>query len=190
MTEQSQSPQKRLAKAVRWIRRILIVGMVVTIALVWRNYEFEFLDAERHAAVAGKVRDGAILIYTRIDEDTVLGEGTLVEAHVQVAGSLADRLGRTEGRILSEIRGLPGMVVSWLEKDDERREILLDGRRTFAVLRVTWQEALDASAKIREGPIPAGHFLLINPAVDGEALDSRHVGLVPRAALLRKAGWL
>jgi hypothetical protein len=53
-----------------------------------------------------------------------------------------------------------------------------------------WQEGVAAELRVEDGlVIPAGHFLLINPAVEVE-LDSRQVGLIPRSALRRKASYL
>jgi len=82
------------------------------------------------------------------------------------------------------------MHVSWLDVGDGFIELQLDGERTFAKLRVGWQEEVPDGLRIVEGRIPDRHYILINPAVDADAVDSRRVGMLRRSQLVRKVAWL
>ena len=108
---------------------------------------------------------------------------------VKVPPLLVQRIGKEEGGLLTEIGGMPGMVISFAPQSDGSVELLLDGKRTYATMRLEWQMGIPHHVQVREGPIPEGHFLLLNPNVEA-SLDSRQVGLVARSQLQRKAGHL
>ena len=180
---------ERLVRLLWWLRRLALVVAVIFVALIFRWYDFERLADAQWEALSGKVRRGAFLVFATVDADTQLGVGSLVEASVDVPPALAQRIGRDRGVILSVIRGLPGSVVTF-ERAARHVEIRVDGEDTGAVMELSWQRDVAATLRVREGPIPDGHYLLINPAVDAEAVDSRKVGLIPRAAMTRKASYL
>ncbi len=181
---------ERLLKLLRWLRRLGTVAVVVLMALMIRWYDFEKLADEQWEALRGKVRRGAFLVFGVVDEDTVLGAGSIVEARVTVPPKLARSMGRREGAILSEVRAVPGSMLTFKPAPGGMMELQVDGELTGARFDPAWQEDVAEGLKLREGPLPDGCYLLINPAVDAEAVDSRKVGLVTRDALLRKASHL
>lgn len=181
---------ERLQGWLVWARRVGILSMVVIAGLIVRWYDFESLADAQWPALEGKVRQGAFLIFKKVDEDTLLGDGSLVEAHVVVPPVLSKRIGRNDGVILTTIAGVPGDVIHLEPLADGRVELHVNGEPTGANMWLSWQDGVAPQIRINGGPIPQGLVLLLNPAVDAEAIDSRKVGLVPRAALLRKASYL
>lgn len=199
MTESTSTPDERpqrldqkLNRWVRWFRRVAVVAMVVIAGMIFRIYDFETLKDAQWEALQGKqrMRRQAFLIFKRIDEDTKLGVGSLVEARVQVPPNLAKRIGRDEGGILSEIAGVPGMSISLEPQTDGTIMINVDGESTGSTFELGWQMGIAHHLQIRDGPIPEGYYLLLNPNPDAEAIDSRKVGLVPFERLERKASHL
>ncbi len=180
---------KRLERWLRWIRRVSILGMVVIVGLIVRWYDFEKLADAQWRALRGEVRQGAFLIFQDVDEDTVLGKGSLVEAHVELPPKLASLYKRDEGPILTIVKGTAGDIITFEPLGGQRVELRLNGK-PITEMEAWWQEDVAAELRVEDGlVIPVGHFLLINPAVEVE-LDSRQVGLIPRSALRRKASYL
>jgi hypothetical protein len=186
LDQQAQLPH-RFNRGLRWVRRILMMAMGVTIVVFLRRYEITQLDDSLHEALEGRIRKGAVLFIAQVDEDTELGVGSLVEAHVDVPPAQQSRIGRQEGLLMSEIRGEPGMLLA-LEARNGRMEILIDGHSVGASVPLEWIEDVEGDRRLRPGPIPPDHYLLLNPNRAVPA-DSRMYGLVPRSRL-RKVGHL
>ena len=157
---------KRVAGWLRWTRRLSILSMVVIAGLIVRWYDFEKLADAQWRALRGEVRQGAFLIFQDVDEDTVLGEGSLVEAYVKLPPKLAGLYQRDEGPILTTVKGTAGDVITFEPLGGKRVELRLNGK-PIAEMEVWWQEGVPDGLRVEDGlAIPSGHFLLINPAVE------------------------
>lgn len=187
-----QRADQKAARVVRLLSRLAVVGMVVAVGLIVRSYDFERLDDAQWTPLEGKdgLARGSYLIFKGVEGGTVIGVGSLVEARVSVPPRLAKRLGQDEGLILTEVAGTPGMAITFELQEDGRVELLLDGASIQARMELPRQLDVPHHLQVREGPIPDGYYLLINPNVDADAIDSRLVGLIARDRLLRKASYL
>ncbi len=168
-----------------WILGISAAVLILGLAMFAWRYDVESLDAGA-AGVRGLIRSGAVVVFGPVDEDAALGEGSLVEA-VVVNGQPGGGEGEgARGRILSRIAAGPGQLIRLEPRSGGRTEILIDGRRTWALL----EPAAGSTGPLREGPVPEGTYLLLNPDPDAPAVDSRQLGCIPRSAIVRKVlGW-
>lgn len=169
-----------------WIVRGLLMAGLLVAALILRRYDFARLDESAGIALATAVRGGAFLILRPVDGDTPLGAGSLVEAYAVIPEELATGLPQREGLIYSRIAAAPGSILSFEERSGGEYEILVDGRRTFANFTPRAPLRDDSGRALREGPVPDGFFLLLNPNLLAPAWDSRRLGLFHRSDLRRR----
>ena len=160
----------RARRIVSWARRILLLAIVLLVALFVRRYDVTHLPQDE-LSLGPRVPPGALLIMREI---TVAAEevalGTYVEAVFEgQAGA---------GRYFSRVAGVPGETVVLEPVGGDLVEIIVAGRRTYALTT--------RDGPLRAGVIPAGMWLLIDPAPEQAAWDSRRTGLVRSEQLRRR----
>lgn len=168
-----------------WCFRIGLTAAVIGLAILARRYDIERLSDEVHS-LDGLVRRGAVLVFAMVDETTALGDGTLVEAEVPAPGGVPGIVEGQRYRVLSRIAAGPGQRIAFGAAAGGRFELLVDGRHTWSTFLPAWQEGVDPGRRLKEGVIPAGHYLLLDPAANLDGFDSRRLGLLPRERLVRK----
>lgn len=162
-------------RIVYFVRRATLLLAVVVFALFVRRYDVETLAPAAEAFLPDRLPPGSRLLFRRVEADTLIARGTIVEAEVTHPAN------GMRGLVLCEVYGVGGQVIDFAPRLDGQYELLIDGMRTFALAApMTW-----IAAKVDVGPLPADHFILL-AAQDGSAPDARQFGPVPRSALRRK----
>lgn len=154
--EDALRPQRTV---LQWVRRLILIAAVVCAGLFVRRYDFETLPQVAVPAVEGKIPAGARLLFVPADEPEHLRVGAVVEVEVEVAGpdGLLQR-----GLVLSVIAATPGQELRFRAVDEGRAEILVDGQRTYRTLDPDAAVQHELTGRLAEGPIPDGHYLLLN----------------------------
>jgi len=151
------------------MRVIVLAVLIIFLIHLNRSYDFQRLP-EEVSKLQGEVEPGAFLVLAEIDDETVIGVGTLVEIVVDTQDG--------PRRTFSQVAAMPGQKITLRGAPDGGLEVFVDGKST-------WHTA-PGSTPIKAGLIPEGYYLLLDPAEAGDGPDSRRLGLVSRKMLRRK----
>lgn len=157
---------RRVRVIQRRVRWFVIAAIVVGAALFTYRYDFDKIPENYHHLVQQNIRAGERIVLVRFDEDTVIGPEAVV---------LYSPPGHDEHRCFGAVAGMPGEVVR-IERVEGRGAKLHVGERRELL-------KLPEGHRLAEGPIPAGHLLLLNGdrslGRDAVHPDSRFFGLIP-----------
>ncbi len=163
---------QRIDRIRRNVRRFVIAGVLLGVAWFTYRYDVYTIPEDYHGLEPQHMGPGTRVVMIDVDEDTVLGPGSIVL--FRVPGADTDAFG--------VIVGMPEEMV--------RIEDLSQGRARVKIADREEDLVLPPGSRLRQGPIPAGHFLIFSGdrhlVVNAIHPDSRIFGPIPREALRKK----
>ncbi len=154
------------------VRRLVIAGVLLGVAWFTYRYDVYTIPGDYHGLEPQHMGPGTKVVMTDVDDDTVLGPGSIVL--FQVPGADTDAFG----------------VIVGMPKEMVRIENLSRGRARVKIGDREEDLVLPKGSRLREGPIPEDHFLIFSGdrhlVVNAVHPDSRLFGPIPRDALRKK----
>ncbi|HGY91918.1 MAG TPA: hypothetical protein ENK43_12175 [Planctomycetes bacterium] len=168
----SVAPVQRIDRIRRTVRRLVIAGVLLGVAWFTYRYDVYTIPEDYHGLEPQHMGPGTKVVMTDVDDDTVLGPGSIVL--FRVPGAKTDAFG--------VIVGMPGEMVRIEDLSRGRARVMIEDREEDLVL--------PPGSRLKQGPIPDAHFLIFSGdrhlVVNAIHPDSRIFGPIPRGALRKK----